>query len=110
MASATVPQDAAPASAPVTSTPVPSVPSASAPSAPAPSTVTQPWYRREPWIVVMLAALVPVLVGFETPQRFHAPLMVLSGALLLVSFGMLVRQGVFRSNEPRAKPPAPRHR
>jgi hypothetical protein len=59
---------------------------------------------------VLLVALIPVLVGFATPQRFHLPLMVLSGALLLVSLGMLLRQGVFRASEPSPPPPDARHR
>ena len=54
-----------------------------------------PWYRREPWLSVVLAAFVPIAVGFATPQEFHALLLGLSGLLLVLSIAMLIRQGPF---------------
>ena len=61
-----------------------------------------PWYRREPWLSVVLAAFVPIAVGFATPQEFHALLLGLSGLLLVMSIAMLIRQGPF-TEHPRPK-------
>jgi 4-amino-4-deoxy-L-arabinose transferase-like glycosyltransferase len=59
----------------------------------------RPWYRREPWLAVILVAFVPVLVGFATPQHFHMPLMALSALLTLTALALLIRQGPFRPRE-----------
>jgi hypothetical protein len=72
-------------------------------TAPLPSTERRhetpwPWYRREPWLAVVLAAFVPIAVGFATPQEFHVLLISVSALLVIVSTAMLIRQGPFRAH------------
>jgi hypothetical protein len=55
-----------------------------------------PWYRREPWLPVAMAAFVPIAVGFETPQEYHALRLGVSGVSVVLSIAMLLRQGPFR--------------
>jgi hypothetical protein len=55
-----------------------------------------PWYRREAWLAVSLAAFVPIFVGFFTPQSMHVPLLALAALLVIVGLGLLVRRGVTR--------------
>jgi len=57
-----------------------------------------PWYRREPWVPVILAAFVPIGVCFALPQGVHLPLLALSGLLVVLSAAMLIRQGLFREH------------
>jgi len=65
-----------------------------------------PWYRSEPWLGVMLAGFVPLLVAVIAPQTAHYPLIGVSGVLLVIGGVMLIRQGVFRpptESEPHRK-------
>ena len=64
----------------------------------------RPWYRQEPWLVWMLAAVLPLVGGMAAPDgvvALAAPLRLAAGALsalcLLVAMLLLVRQGPFRS-------------
>ena len=86
MTSTLLSPDTTPASAPARSSTSPAA--ASAPS---------PWYRREPWLAVVLAAYVPTGAGFLTPAAFHPPLIALSAMLVLAAIVLLLRQGPFRS-------------
>jgi Na+/melibiose symporter-like transporter len=54
------------------------------------------WYRREPWLVPVLAAYAVILVAFFTPEALHVPLTVTGGLLLVAAFALLLRQGPFR--------------
>jgi hypothetical protein len=56
---------------------------------------TQPWYRREPWLAVMLAAFVPLAAAVFVPDPARYPLIGLTGLALVVGAVMLVRQGIF---------------
>ncbi|AHG92315.1 hypothetical protein J421_4780 (plasmid) [Gemmatirosa kalamazoonensis] len=58
------------------------------------------WYRSEPWLALVLAAYVPMLVAFFTPQRFHLAFMVVSGALMVAALVLLLRQGPFQPRRP----------
>ena len=66
-------------------------------SAPSDGT-SQPWYRSEPWLAVMLAGFVPLLATLVAPEAAQYPLIGLTGLALVVGAVMLVRHGVFRSN------------
>jgi hypothetical protein len=101
---------AAPASD-VETSPLPAAPAAAPVAAPdvaaattARSAAPWPWYRREPWLPVMLAAFVPIGVGFMLPQAFHLLLIGVSALLVLLSTAMLIRQGPFREH-PRPELP-----
>ena len=50
-----------------------------------------PWYRREKWLVVQIAAIVPILSAMLTPETYRLPLCVLGGALVAVGTVMLLR-------------------
>jgi hypothetical protein len=70
----------------------PSVP-AHAPAA------SRPWYRREPWLAVVLAGYVIMGVAFLMPERLHPAFLVASGALMLAAVALLLRQGLFRPSQ-----------
>jgi hypothetical protein len=75
--------------------------------APGRSEVPWPWFRREPWLLTILAAFVPIGVGFALPEQLHVLLLGASALLVLLSVGMLIRQGPFR---PHPRPDASTHR
>ena len=50
-----------------------------------------PWYRRERWLAVQVAALVPILGAMLAPATYRVPLCVLGGALVAISLMMLLR-------------------
>jgi hypothetical protein len=62
------------------------------------------WYRREPWLPVMLAAFVPIGAGFVLPHAFHLLLIGMSALLVILSTAMLIRQGLFRAQLPPELP------
>jgi len=74
---------------------------------PAPADETsRPWYRREPWLAVMLAAFVPLTAAIFAPDPARYALMGLSGRALIIGAVMLMRQGVFQphlESEPSPK-------
>jgi hypothetical protein len=57
-----------------------------------------PWYRREPWLSVAMAAFVPIGVGFALPEELHVLLLGMSALLVLLGVAMLIRQGPFREH------------
>ena len=50
-----------------------------------------PWYRREKWLAVQVAAMVPILAAMVVPASYRLPLCVLGGALVAVGTVMLLR-------------------
>ena len=56
------------------------------------------WYRREPWLAVMLAAFVPLVAAAIAPDAARYPLIGLTGLAIVVGVAMLIRQGVFRTH------------
>ena len=50
-----------------------------------------PWYRREKWLAVQIAAIVPILSAMLVPETYRLPLCVLGGALVAVGTVMLLR-------------------
>ncbi|MFL5620512.1 MAG: hypothetical protein ACJ79A_19210 [Gemmatimonadaceae bacterium] len=50
-----------------------------------------PWYRRERWLAVQIAALVPILGAMLVPATYRLPLCVLGGALVAIGTVMLLR-------------------
>ena len=59
---------------------------------------SQPWYRSEPWLAVMLAAFVPLVAAVVAPDAAQYPLIGVSVLTLVVGAAMLIRHGVFRPN------------
>lgn len=49
-----------------------------------------PWYRSETWLVVELAAFVPIALAFMLPPTFQLPLFGLGAILALSGLGMLI--------------------
>ena len=50
-----------------------------------------PWYRREKWLAVQVAAIVPILSAMLVPAPLRLPLCVLGGALVAIGTVMLLR-------------------
>ena len=50
-----------------------------------------PWYRRETWLAVQIAAIVPILGAMLVPVTYRLPLCVLGGVLVAVGTVMLLR-------------------
>jgi hypothetical protein len=50
-----------------------------------------PWYRRESWLAVQIAALVPILGAMFVPTTYRLPLCVLGGTLVAIGTVMLLR-------------------
>lgn len=53
------------------------------------------WYRREPWLAVMLVAFVPLIAAVVAPDAAQYPLIGLTVLALIAGAAMLIRQGVF---------------
>ena len=53
------------------------------------------WYRREPWLAVMLAGFVPLAAAIPAPDAVQYPLLGLTVIAVVIGSVMLVRQGVF---------------
>jgi hypothetical protein len=78
--------------------PPPRRPEASPPSTPAappapalpPAAAAGAWYRSEAWLVVELAAVVPVLVALVAPEAFRVWLVALGGVLIASGLVMLI--------------------
>lgn len=51
---------------------------------------TAPWYKREPWLAVCLAAFVPVIAALLAPQSWRVPLTAATAVLMFASMVMLV--------------------
>ena len=51
----------------------------------------RPWYRKERWLVVQLAALIPILTAMLAPQEYRVPLCILGGALVAIGTVMMLR-------------------
>jgi hypothetical protein len=58
----------------------------------------RPWYRREPWFAVTLAAFVPMTAAVFAPEPARYPLIGLAALALVAGAALLVRQGVFQSH------------
>jgi hypothetical protein len=50
-----------------------------------------PWYKRETWLALCLAAFVPLLLGTIAPKSWQMLLFVVSALLFAGSIGLLVR-------------------
>lgn len=50
-----------------------------------------PWYRKERWLVVQLAALVPILGAMLVPPAYRVPLCILGGVLVAIGTVMMLR-------------------
>ena len=50
-----------------------------------------PWYRKERWLVVQLAALVPILGAMLVPVAYRVPLCILGGVLVAIGTVMMLR-------------------
>ena len=50
-----------------------------------------PWYRREKWLAVQVAAIVPITSAMLVPAPLRLPLCVLGGALVAIGTVMLLR-------------------
>lgn len=50
-----------------------------------------PWYRREKWLAVQIAAIVPILGAMLVPETYRLPLCAIGGALVAVGTVMLLR-------------------
>ena len=50
-----------------------------------------PWYRKDRWLVVQLAALVPILGAMLAPVAYRLPLCIVGGALVAVGTVMMLR-------------------
>ena len=50
-----------------------------------------PWYRREKWLAVQIAAIIPILGSMLVPETYRLPLCVIGGALVAVGTVMLLR-------------------
>lgn len=50
-----------------------------------------PWYRREKWLAVQIAAIIPILGAMLVPETYRLPLCVIGGALVAVGTVMLLR-------------------
>ena len=50
-----------------------------------------PWYRREKWLAVQIAAIIPILGPKLVPEAYRLPLCVLGGALVAAGTVMLLR-------------------
>lgn len=50
-----------------------------------------PWYRREPWLAVLAAAFVPILLALVAPAPLRMPLLGVSAVLMAAGLTMLVR-------------------
>ena len=55
-----------------------------------------PWYRRETWLAVQIAAIVPILGAMVVPETYRLPLCVVGGALVAVGTVMLLRHKPMR--------------
>lgn len=53
---------------------------------------SRPWYRREAWLVVALAACIPVLLASVVPTAWKIPLVGLSGVLVTAALVMTLRR------------------
>jgi len=61
------------------------------PELPSHSPTDLPWYRRERWLAVQLAALVPILGAMLVPATYRLSLCILGGALVAIGTLMLLR-------------------
>ena len=50
-----------------------------------------PWYRREAWLAVQIAAMVPILGAMLVPATYRLPLCILGGVLVAIGTVMLLR-------------------
>ncbi len=57
----------------------------------------RPWYRRERWLAVELAALPPTIAAFVVPESARPTFVIISALLLLGGLVMLVMRGPARS-------------
>ena len=64
---------------------------------------SRPWYHRERWLAVMLAAFVPLAAAALAPSAAQYALLGLTGLVLIVGAAMLIRQDVFRA-QPGSEP------
>ena len=53
----------------------------------------RPWYRREPWLAVELAAFLPMVAAFLVPEQLGVPLVGFSGFLVAAGLALLIRRG-----------------
>ena len=50
-----------------------------------------PWYRRETWLVVQIAAILPILGAMLVPASYRLPVCILGGTLVAVGTVMMLR-------------------
>ena len=55
--------------------------------------MSHPWYRTERWLLVELAAFVPLVISFFLPSRWRLPLVGLAAGLVIIGLVMLARRG-----------------
>jgi len=66
-------------------------PSAAEPIAPSGGTGDLPWYRRETWLAVQIAAIIPILSAMLVPAPYRLLLCILGGTLIAIGTVMLLR-------------------
>ena len=59
--------------------------------APSDGATELPWYRRETWLVVQLAAIIPILGAMLVPAPYRLLLCILGGSLVAIGTVMLLR-------------------
>jgi Meckel syndrome type 1 protein len=57
-----------------------------------PAAGERPWYRAEPWLAVLVAAFVPLLVAVVAPAALRLPLVAAGGVLVAVGLALLLRR------------------
>jgi hypothetical protein len=50
-----------------------------------------PWYRKERWLVVQLAALIPILGAMLAPEAYRVLLCIVGGVLVAIGTVMMLR-------------------
>ena len=66
-------------------------PSAAERIAPSGGTGDLPWYRRETWLAVQIAAIIPILSAMLVPAPYRLLLCILGGTLIAIGTVMLLR-------------------
>jgi hypothetical protein len=59
--------------------------------APSDGVMDLPWYRRETWLVVQIAAIIPILGAMLVPAPYRLLLCILGGTLVAIGTVMMLR-------------------
>ena len=51
-----------------------------------------PWYRQEPWLALLIASLIPVILAIFVPKPFKWLFLVVGGIGFASGIGLLARQ------------------